>query len=71
MGAAEMTDFETNPIGTMERLRRCEEALRASKVALEECANLLRVGCPSIANNVIPSHIRFIDAALKPEQETA
>lgn len=26
-----MSDTETNPIGTMERLRRCEEALRAVK----------------------------------------
>lgn len=64
-----MSDFETNPIGTMERLRRCEEALKPfARIAdMEEKA---KAGASVIVNI---SRCREARAALtpmtKPEQE--
>lgn len=46
------------------RLATYEAALRASKTALEECANLLRDRYPSVANKILGAHIAQIDKAL-------
>lgn len=59
------TELMTSNAGPLhDYIERLRKELEGAKVALTECANIIRPKLPSLADNVIGAHVRSIEALL-------